>query len=121
MRKGSGVCDYFVISSGSSTTQVRAIADNIARRLREKRERIWHTEGEREGIWILLDCGDVVAHVFLDETRRYYDLESLWELAPQARYREGRKLAFSKKPVRAMKVLKKRKVVKKRVLRKRKK
>jgi len=47
MRKMSSVCDYFVIASGTSTTQVRAIADNIARRLGEKGQKIWHTEGER--------------------------------------------------------------------------
>lgn len=88
MRKMSSVCDYFVISSGTSTTQVRAIAENIARRIREKGERVRHTEGEREGLWILLDCGDVVAHVFLDQTRRFYDLERLWAKAPQERYKE---------------------------------
>jgi ribosome-associated protein len=89
MRKMSSVCSYFVIASGTSTTQVRAIADNIERRLKEKQERIWHAEGEREALWILLDAGDVVAHVFLDQTRRFYDLERLWADAPQERFREG--------------------------------
>lgn len=89
MRKMPGVCDYFVIASGTSTTQVRAIADHIARQLREKGERIRHSEGEREGLWVLLDCGDVVSHVFLDRTRRFYDLERLWADAPQARFKEA--------------------------------
>jgi ribosome-associated protein len=88
MRKRSNVCDYFVIASGASTTQVRAIADNIVRRLKEKGQRLWHIEGEREALWTLLDYGDVVAHVFLDRTRRFYDLESLWADAPRTSFEE---------------------------------
>jgi ribosome silencing factor RsfS/YbeB/iojap len=121
MRKMLGVCDYFVISSGTSTTQVRAIADNIARRLREKDERVWRIEGEREGRWVLIDCGDVVAHVFLEQTRRFYDLESLWKLAPQARHKEGRPLSFLKSRRRAPARAKKSRAVKRVVSRKRKK
>ena len=128
MRKMSGVCDYFVIASGTSTTQVRAISENIARRIKEKHERVRHTEGEREGSWVLIDCQDVVGHVFLEKIRRFYDLESLWAKAPQARFRDGR-LVFAakraKKPVRksrpSKKRLKKSKPVKKTISRKRKK
>jgi ribosome-associated protein len=83
MRKIPSVSDYFVIASGSSTTQVRAISDNIIDVLREKGERVWHVEGAREALWILLDCGDVVAHVFLEETRRFYGLERLWGKVPK--------------------------------------
>ena len=89
MKKALGVCNYFVISSGSSTTQVRAIADNIVDSLKEKGVRLWHGEGQREASWILLDYGDVVAHVFLEETRRMYDLERLWKGAPLEKFREG--------------------------------
>ncbi len=88
MRKVSSVCDYFVIASGSSTTQVRAIADHIADMLEEKKARVRHIEGMREASWILLDCGNVVAHIFLEETRRFYDLERLWGGAPQRRRNE---------------------------------
>ena len=88
MRKVPGVCDYFVIASGASTTQVRAIADNIVKKLKEHHEKLWHIEGAREALWILLDYGDVVGHVFLDETRRFYDLEHLWSDAPQERFKE---------------------------------
>ena len=91
MRQGmSGACDYFVIASGTSTTQVRAIADNVLRKLKEKGEKVWHREGEREALWILLDYGDVVGHIFLDETRRFYDLERLWGDAPQTSFKETR-------------------------------
>lgn len=98
MRKMSSVCDYFVISSGTSTTQVRAIAENIARRLEEKGMRVRHAEGEREGLWVLLDCGDVVAHIFLDQTRRFYNLEQLWSKAPQERYKETRPKGAAGRP-----------------------
>lgn len=91
MRRTSGVCDYFVIASGTSTTQVKAISDNIARRLREKKAHLHHKEGEREALWILLDYGDVVAHVFLEDTRRIYKLEKLWPKAPRKRFTEKKK------------------------------
>jgi ribosome-associated protein len=83
MRRIPSVSDYFVIASGSSTTQVRAISDNIADVLKEKGERVWHIEGAGEALWILLDCGDVIAHVFLEETRRFYRLEELWGRVPK--------------------------------------
>ena len=130
MRKMSNVCDYFVIASGTSTTQVRAIADNIARELKEEGERIRHMEGAREALWILLDCGDVVCHVFLEQTRRFYDLERLWADAPQTRFKEARLKAHPKartrvsskkrkKAPRAVGRIKKNKVVKRRNHRKR--
>jgi len=92
MRRFPTVCDYFVIASGTSTTQTRAIADNVFRKLKEKGERIWHMEGEREALWILLDYGDVVAHVFTEETRRFYNLEGLWGRAPKRPHKEVRKI-----------------------------
>ena len=94
MRRIPSVSDYFVIVSGSSTTQVRAISDNIADVLKEKGERVWHIEGAREALWVLLDCGDVVAHVFLEETRRFYGLEKLWGSVPKKKLTKG----FKAKP-----------------------
>lgn len=89
MRKMSGVCDYFVIASGTSTTQVRAIADHIQEKLAEKLQKRWHIEGEREASWLLLDYGDVVVHIFLEPTRRFYGLERLWDDAPQVCFKEA--------------------------------
>jgi len=82
------VCDWFVISSGTSTTHVRAISDNIIRKLKEKGQRPWHVEGESDASWMLIDYGDVVAHIFLEDTRRFYNLEKLWNEAPQESYKE---------------------------------
>ena len=93
LKKMSSVCDWFVIASGASTTQTRAIADHVVEKLKEKGERIGRgrIEGEREASWILLDCSDVVVHVFLDQTRRFYDLENLWAEAPQERFKETKR------------------------------
>lgn len=83
------VCDWFVVSSGTSTTHVRAISDNIIRKLKEKGQRPWHVEGESDASWMLIDYGDVVVHVFLEETRRFYNLEDLWKEAPQEWYKDS--------------------------------
>lgn len=96
MKKMSSVCDYFVIASGASTTQVRAIADHIVEKLKAKKEKLWHMEGGREALWILLDYGDVVCHVFLDETRRFYNLERLWSDAPRTTFEEKKPKARKK-------------------------
>ena len=95
MKKMSSVCDYFVVASGTSTTHVRALSDNIIKSLKEKGQRLRHVEGEREASWILLDFGDVVCHLFLEDTRAFYDLEGLWASAPQERFEEK----IPKKPV----------------------
>lgn len=77
------VADYFVICSGHSTLQVRAIADAVQEGLDRAGERLLHLEGYERGRWVLLDYGDVVVHVFLDEDREYYNIERLWADAPR--------------------------------------
>ena len=91
IRKVPGICDFFIIASGTSNTHVRAISDHIIKSLREARQRLYHSEGEREALWVLLDYGDVVSHIFYDETRRFYGLEKLWGDVPQERFRERMK------------------------------
>ncbi len=72
-----GVADYFLICSGSSEPQVKAIAEAIEDRLRPLGARPWHVEaGSRR--WVLLDYVNVVVHVFHEKTREYYLLERLW-------------------------------------------
>ena len=99
MRKMPSVSNFFLIASGTSTTQVRAIADNIIKVMREAKQRLWHIEGEREALWILLDYGDVVGHIFYDETRRFYCLERLWRDAPQKIFPHAKGKKFPRRPV----------------------
>ena len=80
--------DYFVICSAATATQVRAIADNIEEELEKSEVYFDHKEGYREGEWVLLDYGDVVAHVFRDENREYYDLEKLWSDAEITKFED---------------------------------
>ena len=82
LRKAGGFTDYFVICSGNSERQVRAIAEEVERACRAEGTRPLRREGEREARWVLLDFVDFVVHVFLEEERAYYDLERLWRDAP---------------------------------------
>jgi ribosome-associated protein len=82
------ITDYFVIASGSSDRQVRTIAEEIERALKEQGLKPVRREGEREGRWVLLDFVDFVAHVFQDDDRSYYDLERLWADAPRVSWEE---------------------------------
>lgn len=75
--------DYFVICSGESTTQVKAIAEHIESEFAKQAVKPLSTEGVRYAHWILLDYGDVIVHVFEEETRAYYELEKLWLDAPK--------------------------------------
>ncbi len=78
----SFVTDYFVICSASNNTLVKAIADNIEDKMDELGVHFQNKEGYSEGKWVLLDYGNVVAHVFLEEEREFYNLEQLWADAP---------------------------------------
>ena len=70
--------DYFIICSGSSTRQVQAIADAIAEQLKKRGVRPMNTEGYANAEWVLIDFGTFVAHIFTENSRRFYDLERLW-------------------------------------------
>jgi len=76
--------DWFVVASGVNDRQVQAIADRVEERLRENGVRALHVEGQSGSQWVLLDYGDFLVHVFLDERRKYYALERLWRDAPDA-------------------------------------
>jgi ribosome-associated protein len=74
-----GVTDAFVITTGRNSRQVRTIAEEVERKVREDTGRSpWAVEGQRELRWVLIDYGDFLVHVFHEEDRRYYDLERLW-------------------------------------------
>ncbi len=86
MRGVSGVADYFVICTGDSDLQIKAIADAVRERIREQcSERPWHKEGYDHLQWVLLDYVDLVVHVFNQEKRGFYALERLWGDAPVER------------------------------------
>jgi ribosome-associated protein len=74
-----GIVESFVIASASNTRMVRSIVDEIEHQIREETgEKPRAVEGLRDASWVLLDYGDLVVHVFLEETREYYALERLW-------------------------------------------
>ena len=83
MRELLVITDYFVIASGSSERQVKTIAEEIERAIRDLGAKPVRREGDREASWILLDFVDFVAHVFMAEEREFYDLERLWADAPR--------------------------------------
>jgi ribosome-associated protein len=81
------VCDHFVICHGDSSTQVASIARSVEEFARkEAGEKPWHTEGEGNAEWILMDFVDVVVHIFHRDRRGYYGLEDLWGDAARKQY-----------------------------------
>lgn len=75
----AAVCDYFIICHGTSNTHISAIADAVIdETIKGLNDKPWHREGTENGEWILLDYGNVVAHIFQRETREYYNIERLW-------------------------------------------
>lgn len=80
----NNVCKYFVVCSGNSNTQVRAISGSVQKRVSKAvHEKPWHVEGLNTSEWVLMDFVDVVVHIFQKHTRSHYDIESLWGDAKQ--------------------------------------
>jgi len=77
------LADYFVICTASSSTQMKTLSDEVDKVLSENGEAPLRVEGMRNGGWILVDFGCVVVHLFLDEMRKFYNLEHLWSDAPE--------------------------------------
>lgn len=89
MAEALGVVDAFVVTSGSNVRQVRTLVEEIERQVKAREERSpYRVEGLRDATWVLMDYGDFVVHVFLDELRDFYDLEHLWSAAPRVRWQE---------------------------------
>lgn len=78
LKEISTVTDYFLLVTGNSKTQVKAIADNLTEKLPKHELRILRVEGLPESRWVLLDCGDLVIHIMQEEERSFYNLERLW-------------------------------------------
>ena len=81
VRPLSSVADYFMICHGNSDRQVKAITDAIVEEIKKSGEKPIATEGYQEASWVLIDCADLVIHIFDEQTRRFYDLEHLWDQA----------------------------------------
>ena len=72
------LADYFVICNGSSSTHIKALVDEVDRQLSEAGEPPIRREGLRSDIWVLMDFGSVIVHIFTEEARKFYNLERLW-------------------------------------------
>jgi ribosome-associated protein len=83
LRGISPICDFFVIATGTSDRQMRAVVDHIGEMGRARGEKPYGVAGYEEGLWIVADYVDVVIHLFDQECRGYYDLESLWGDSPR--------------------------------------
>ncbi|MEN2993780.1 MAG: ribosome silencing factor [Thermodesulfovibrio sp.] len=82
------ITDYFVICSAESTTQVKALTEYLQESMEKEGYTPYGIEGFSYAHWVLMDYGDVIVHIFLEETRRYYDLERLWLDAPRIKIEE---------------------------------
>lgn len=79
LRPEAIIADFFVICTGNSERQLKALADNIREAVKERYQKLpYSSQGTAESGWIVLDYADVVVHLFLEEKRHYYDLEGLW-------------------------------------------
>ena len=75
----TAVCDYFVICSGTSNTQVNAIVNSVRKTVsKDLKDNPWHVEGEDNAEWVLMDYVSIVVHVFQKPIREYYNIEGLW-------------------------------------------
>jgi len=83
VRKISSIADYFIICTAASTRQIKAVYENIDKAVSAAGESPHHIEGTDSSQWVLIDCFDVVIHIFNEESRNYYSLERLWGDAPR--------------------------------------
>lgn len=79
LREVTMITDFFIICTGNSDRQLKAIVEHISEKIREQFGRkVWRVEGNPSGGWVLMDYADIVVHLFTEEQRKYYDLEELW-------------------------------------------
>ena len=79
VREKTDLCDYFIVASGSNAPQIRAMGERVEELVEKELGLVpTRTEGVRDGRWAVVDYGDVIVHIFNDETRLFYHLERLW-------------------------------------------
>ena len=79
VQERTSLCEYFVICSGRSAPQVKALCDNVEEKLKKLGVPKLRVDGYSEGRWIALDYGDIIVHIFQDQQRLFYHLERLWQ------------------------------------------
>lgn len=85
------IADYFLVASGTSERHVRTIADSIETGMKERGIKPYSVEGHRDGRWIIIDYQNIIVHIFLEQLRELYDLESLWIEAKKYRIEHEKK------------------------------
>jgi ribosome-associated protein len=85
------VADYFLVASGTSERHVRTIADSVETGMKERGVKPYAVEGHRNGRWVIIDYQNVIVHIFLEQLRELYDLESLWIEAKRYRIENEKK------------------------------
>ena len=80
--KGSALADYIVVASGTSSTQIKRMADKLKERLNARGYKNLKIEGAAQGDWVVLDAGDIVVHLFRPEVREFYNIEKMWNMPP---------------------------------------
>lgn len=88
LRGISTATDYFLVASGNSDVQVKAIADHIVNEMKKNDQRPLHVEGFQGGSWVLIDYVDFVVHIFHPQAREFYQLEALWGDAPTRHFED---------------------------------
>lgn len=83
MRETSSLSDYYVIASAENTTTARSMADTLSMLLKRNNLAIRSLEGTEDAEWILIDCSDIIVHIFLESVREIFDLDNLWRENPQ--------------------------------------
>lgn len=78
VRKRTSLADFMIIASASSSRQTKALARNVAEKMKKIDIEVIGIEGEEEGTWVLVDVGDIIVHIMTPPTRAYYNLEELW-------------------------------------------
>lgn len=85
------ITDYFLVASGTSERHVKTIADNVEAGMKERGIKPYSVEGLRDGRWVIIDYQNIIVHIFLEQLRDLYDLESLWIEAKKFRIENEKK------------------------------
>ena len=78
------ITDYMIVVTGTSTRHVKSLSEGVVKKAKDEGLAVVGVEGQRQADWILVDLGDVIVHVMIDEARKSYDLESLWDMTPSS-------------------------------------